>query len=188
MRSMSRRRAASAVELGHPDGLLVEAPRDGGQDGLGLLVHLLEHEVLVAALLGGLDVPVDLVDGALERPPAHVGDLDLAGPEVGDIALLEEDDPAGVGQHGGHVGGQEGLPVAEADDERHVHACPHDAVRLAPVDDRQRIGAAGAREGRPHGGREVAGIGLLDEVGDGLGVGLRFEGDDRPPRARRAAR
>ena len=35
-------------------------------DGVGLLVDLLEHERLVAALLGGLLVPVDLRDLALE--------------------------------------------------------------------------------------------------------------------------
>ena len=36
-------------------------------DGVGLLVDLLEHEGLVAALLGGVGVPVDLVRLALER-------------------------------------------------------------------------------------------------------------------------
>ena len=154
----------------------MDAAGDGGQDGLRLLVHLLEHEVLVAALLGGLDVPVDLVDGALERASEHVGDLDPPGPDVGDVALLEEDDASRVRQHGGHVGGQEGLAIAEADDERHVHARSHDAVRLALVDDGQRVGAARPLEGRAHGRGEVAGVGLLDEVRDGLRVGLRLEG------------
>ena len=44
--------------------------------GVGLLVDLLEHEGLVAALLGGLVVPVDLVDLALDR--AAVDGLDEA--------------------------------------------------------------------------------------------------------------
>ena len=45
-------------------------------DRLRLLVDLLEHEVVVAALLGGRGVPVDvevLADGGL---PGEVGDLD----------------------------------------------------------------------------------------------------------------
>jgi hypothetical protein len=37
------------------------------RDGVRLLVDLLEHEGLVAALLGLLGVPIDLVDLALER-------------------------------------------------------------------------------------------------------------------------
>ena len=44
-------------------------------DGVGLLVDLLEHERLVALLLGGLGVPVDLDDLALER--LAVGGLEL---------------------------------------------------------------------------------------------------------------
>ena len=55
----------------------------------------------------------------------------LSGPDVRDIALLEEDDAARVGEHGSHVGGQEGLAITEAHDERHVHAGAHDAVGLA---------------------------------------------------------
>ena len=176
MRSMSGSRSASDIQLRDADLLVVDAPRDGRQDGLGLLVHLLEHEVLVAALLGGLDVPVHLVDGTLQLAPEHVGDADASGPDVGHVALLEEDDATRVGQHGRDIGGQEGLAISEADDEGHVHAGAHDPLRLALVDDGQRIGAAGAPQGHAHGLREIALVGLLDEVGDGLGVGLRLEG------------
>ena len=44
------------------------------------------------------------------------------GPEVGHVALLEEDDPVGVGEDGRDVAGQEGLAVRQPDDEGHVHA------------------------------------------------------------------
>ena len=40
--------------------VVVDAAGDRGEQRLGLLVHLLEHEVRVAALLGRLDRPVDL--------------------------------------------------------------------------------------------------------------------------------
>ncbi len=80
-----------------------------------------------------------------------------------------------MGQHGRHVRGQEGLALPQAHDERHVHAGAHDAVGLALVDDRERIRAVGPLQGRAHGRREVTLVGLLDQVGDGLGVGLGAE-------------
>ena len=65
---------------------------------------------------------------------------------------------------------------------------PDDAVGLALVDDREGVGAVGALQGRAHGRREVAVVGLLDEVGDGLGVGLRVEDVAGGLELRRAAR
>ena len=44
------------------------------------------------------------------------------------------------------------------------------------MDDRQGVGAMGPPQGRAHGRGEVAVVGLLDEVRDGLGIGLRGEG------------
>ena len=61
------------------------------------------------------------------------------------------------------------------DDEGHVHLGADDALGLTLVDDRQRIGTVGALQGRTHGGREIAVVGLLHEMGDGLGVGLGVE-------------
>ena len=49
-----------AAVAGHPAG-------DGRPERQRLLVHLLEHEVVVAALLGGLERPVDDRDDALAR-------------------------------------------------------------------------------------------------------------------------
>ena len=47
--------------------LEVHAPGEGVLHGLGLLVDLLEHEVLVAALLGLDGVPVEALHGPLDR-------------------------------------------------------------------------------------------------------------------------
>ena len=56
------------VELGQIHAVRADrAVGDRLGDGVGLLVDLLEHERLVAALLGGVGVPVDLVGLALER-------------------------------------------------------------------------------------------------------------------------
>ncbi len=61
-------RLREALELLEPDVVLARHPTgDRLAQRLGLLVDLLEHEVLVAALLGGLGRPVDRRDRALLR-------------------------------------------------------------------------------------------------------------------------
>ena len=141
----------------------------------GLLVHLLEHEVLVAALLGSLDRPVDLGHQPLARRAVDAGDRHTLGRDVGDVALLEEDDALGVGQDGGDVRGEEVLALADADDERHVHARADQPVRLARVHDRDRVRAVRlAQRARTASARSPS-IGLFDEVRERLRVGVGSE-------------
>ena len=102
-----------------------------------------------------------------------VGDRDAPRPEVGDVAVLEEDDPVRVGQDRGDVRGEEALAVAETDDERHVLAGADQPVALADVHDDDGIGAFELAERLAERLGEVALVGLLDEVGDRLRVGLR---------------
>ena len=154
----------------------VDASGDRLAERFGLLVDLLEHEMLVAALLGRLGRPVDGRHRALERLAGDVGDGHAPRPDVGDVAVLEEDDLVGVGEDRGHVRGEEALAVAEADDERHVLAGADQAIALADVHDDDRVGAFELAQRVPHGVGEVALVGLLDEVGDRLGVGLGGQG------------
>ena len=104
--------------------------------------------------------------------PREVGHHHAGRPHVGDVALLQEDDPVGVGEDGRDVAGDEALLAVEADDERHVQAGPDQAADLAPVHDHQRVGALEAAQRGADGIREVALVGLLDQVGDRLGVRL----------------
>ena len=128
--------------------------------------------MLVAALLGGLGRPVDGRDRAFERRAGDIGDRHAPRPDVGDVAVLEEDDLVGVGEDRRHVRGEEALPVAQTDDERHVLAGADQPVALADVHDHDRVGALELPQGVADGVGEVALVGLLDEVGDRLGVGL----------------
>ena len=166
----------------------VDATGDRLAQRFGLLVDLLEHEVLVAALLGGLGRPVDGRDRAFQRRAGDIGDRHAPRPDVGDVAVLEEDDLVGVGEDRRHVRGEEALPVAETDDERHVLAGADQPVALADVHDDDRVGAFELAQGVTDGVGEVALVGLLDEMGDRLGVGLGGRACGRAPRARRAAR
>ena len=85
--------------------VLAEPAEQGVGDGLGLLGDLLEHEPVVAALLGGGGVPVDRVGGGLDRPPVEVGDGDAAvAVDLDDLVLAELERVAGVADEGGDVG------------------------------------------------------------------------------------
>ena len=152
---------------------------DGGAQRLGLLGDLLRHEVLEDALAG--DVAGFGHGGGL-LVDALAGDGGVGSAAVGEahhLAVLEEDDAAGVLQQRRQVAGHEHRAVAVADDDA---AGVGDAGRdqharlLAP----HRHDGGGALEAGDRAlGRlfEVAAVrdALGDEVGDDLGVGLGAE-------------
>ena len=86
------------LEVGEKDFAAVErdAAEGGVADGAGLLVDLFEHEVFVAGFSAWMGVPGDALGRALERVAVEVGELDAAGGEDGTVAVLQEDDVAGV--------------------------------------------------------------------------------------------
>ena len=86
---------------------------------------------------------------------------------------------AGVADERGHVGAEEVLALAEADDERAVAAGADDGVRLVGVHGEQGEGAVQVGHGLAHGRGQVAGAveGRAEQVGDDLGVGLGGELD-----------
>ena len=131
--------------------------------------------MLVAALLGGLDRPVDARDRPLLHDPREVGHAHRVRVQVRHVPLLEEDDPTGMAEHRGDIGREQVLALAEADDEGHVVARPDEPVGLAPVEDRDGIGAVRLAQRGPQRVRDVARVRLLHEMGEHLGVGLRAE-------------
>ena len=149
---------------------------DTADDGLGerlwLLVDLLEHEVFVATLLGGLRCPVDGGHGPLEWRAVDVREGHAPRPQVGDVTVLEKDDLVGVGQDRRDIGGQEALALAQAHHERDVLARADQPVPLAAMHDRDRIGSFEPPQGFAHGIGEIASVGLLHEVGDRLRIRL----------------
>ena len=111
-------------------------------DGVRLLVDLLEHEGLVAALLGGLLVPVDLVDRALDGLAGGGEELDAVAAHDDDLVVLDQLHAAGVGQEGGDGGGDELLAVAAADDQRALLAGADEQVGLVGGHGDERVVAA----------------------------------------------
>ena len=100
----------------------VEPAEQGVGDGLGLLGDLLEHEVVVAALLGGGDVPVDVEGLAVDGVAGEVGDGVAVGADLDDLVLTELDGVAGVADEGRDVAGEEVLALADAEHQRRVAA------------------------------------------------------------------
>ena len=145
--------------------------------GVRLLVDLLEHERLVAALLGLLGVPVDRLDCTVDRFAGGGEELDAVRPRPDDLVVLDVLHLAGVGEEGGYAGGEELLAVTAADDERALLAGADDHAGLVGGDGHERVVAAQAVVGAPHRLGQVAGLVELagDQVRHHLDVGLGGE-------------
>jgi hypothetical protein len=88
------------------------------------------------------------------------------------VSLLEEHDSPGMGEDRRHIAGDEALLPVQPDDEGDVLAGPDEPADLALVHDDEGIRSLELAERRPHRIGEVALVGLLDEMGDRLGIGL----------------
>ena len=97
-----------------------------------LLVDLLVHEVVVAALLGGGGVPVDLVTAVPSAGlPSKSDDLVAVGGDRDDLVLAELERVAGVVDERRDVGAEEHLAVADADDQRGLRRAADDEPGLS---------------------------------------------------------
>ena len=128
-------------EVVQHDLAVLDARLDGGLEGVRLLHDLLEHEVLIAALLRRRDVPRDVGDLLLDRAAHRVVDRDPLRREVGDLALLQVDDVLRVRHEGRHVGAEEVLPHPDAQDQRRGVAGREQAAVLLRAQDAEGIGA-----------------------------------------------
>ena len=152
------------------------AARDRLGDRVGLLVDLLEHERLVAGLLGRLLVPVDLGDLAVDRLASRRHERDALGAHDDDLAVLDDLDLARLGEEGRDRGGDELLAVAAADHQRALLAGADEDVGVVEAhrDEREvalELGVGGADGLLERAERHV----VRDQVGDDLGVGVRGE-------------
>ena len=117
------------VELQRPVGVVPAEQRVG--DRARLLEDLLAHEPVVAVLLGGRQVPVDVVAAGPRPgvPSKSVTSTPVAG-DRDDLVLAELERLAGVLDERRDVGAEEVLAVAEPDDQRRVAARRDDPRRV----------------------------------------------------------
>ena len=141
-------------------------------------MDLLLHEVAVGTELEGGERDVGDVDLALGGAAVAVEDPHAGAAHAGHVALLEVDHASRRGEHRGHVGRDEVLAFAEADEQRAADARAGKGLRRGGRHDRDRVRADEIAHGTLRGGEEIAGLAVVvvDEVGDDLGVGLRLEG------------
>ena len=165
----------------HLAGVLRHAAENRFARGGRLLEDLLEHEVLVAGLLGHDRIPQHALRRLRDRPAEEVGELDAGARDDRHLLVAEEDDVARVAEDRGDVRRDEELAVAEADDDRRAVADGDDLFRIVGRDQHQREQPAHQQQRAPHRVLEAVVLHLaLDEVRDDLGVGL---GDERVPLA-----
>ena len=130
------------LEIGQADALeeelaVARAVADRLAHRLGLLVDLLEHERLVAALLGRLVVPVDLDHVGLDDLAAAVEDRAL-GRDRDDVAVVDQLHAARLREEGCDRRREEHLALADADDERRLVARADEQVGMVVVDHDER--------------------------------------------------
>ena len=172
------------LELAQGERVEQPVPADAVADRLGhglrLLPDLLEHEGLVAALLGALVVPVDLLRLGCVDLRAVGEAADALGSHLDHLAVAWMEDDPGLAEKRRDRGGEEVLAVAEPDDERRLVPDAGEQVRLVVVDRHDREVALELRVDAGERLREIAVVLLLEKVDDDLGVGLRREGMAAP--------
>src|SRR5688500_5754183 len=107
---------------------MADAVADRLRDGLRLLVDLLEHERLVAALLGAFVVPVELEGIVLDDRAVGAGERGAGGGDLDDVAVVWELDAPRLAEEGGSVRSEEHLALADTDYERRLMACRDEQV------------------------------------------------------------
>src|SRR5262249_17989874 len=145
-------------------------------DCVRLLVDLLEHERLVAGLLGRLVVPVDLDSLAHDLSVLDVDEARTLRRDRDDLAVVDQLNLPRLAEEGDRRRREEHLPVARAAEQRALPACADQLARVVVVDDDEREVSFELRVRRANGLAEVAAVVALDKVRDDLCVGLGVEG------------
>ena len=160
----------------HLSGLRFELFPEGVLDRLGLLEDLLEHEVGVTPLLGGLPVQRDRSGLAAKGDSLEALQGDPCGAHESHLTVAQDQDLACLPEKRRDVRGHEPLPLPAPDDERRA-AAAHRNQRLGEVfgDADDREGSPKIVRGTPHGGRKSLPLVLFNEVRDHLRVGPRAE-------------
>ncbi len=96
---------------------VLEVTEQGVRDGGRLLLDLLEHEVVVAALLGGGEIPVDAERAALRLGSVEVQNRVPVRGDHHDLVLPQLDRVTSVLDERRDIGPEERLSLADTDDE-----------------------------------------------------------------------
>ena len=174
----ARKRLRSDVQILEEDLAALErhAAENRVARGRGLLIDLLEHEVLVAALLRRDRIPQHALRRLGDRLAVVVGELDARARDDGHLFIPEEHDIASMGEDGRDVGGDEEFVLTEADHDRRTVADGDDFFRVFERQQHDGEHAAHVGERTAHGVLQAVIAHLaLHQVRDDLGVGFGLE-------------
>ncbi|VWM24241.1 Uncharacterised protein [Collinsella intestinalis] len=165
-----------------------QTPHQRVADHAGLLADLLHHEIRVAALLGRIDIPIDVRDRGLDGAALRIGVGDALRRKTGELAVLQHHNVARGVDERDDIRCDVASPLPAADDDRAVLARDGDHTRLIGAHRRQPVRAHHVRAGLANCGHEIARglrgaagairrplIGLLDEMREHLGIRLALE-------------
>jgi hypothetical protein len=147
----------------------------GVPDGSRLLVDLLEHEVLEAALLCHDGIPGDPLNLLADGAARSVQDPDAAFGDHSDLVVVQEEHVPCVVEDRRDVGRHEELAVPEAHHQGRPVPRRHDLLRLPRIQRGQGVHPLQPGDRLLNGRLEWPRVVLLDQVSDHLGVGLSFE-------------
>ena len=134
--------------------------------------------MLEAALFRLDGVPGDVLYLALHGLAGEIQQLHAVGRQHRQLAVGQEEDVAGVVEHGGDVGSDEVFILAQPDHRRRPLTDGDDLLGVARGENGQSEDAAQLHSGAAHGflqRKAVAALVLLHQMGDDLGVGLGYE-------------
>ena len=117
--------------------------------------------MVIAALFRRVHVPVDVVMLLFDGTAALVIDADTGGGDDGHLAVIHIHDVAGMAQQGRHVGGDEVLPLAIAQQQRRVLPGSDQAVRRVGTQDAQRVSALHCRQHTGDSLKHVAALAVI---------------------------
>src|SRR6266699_3281203 len=103
-------------------------------DGARLLVNLLEHKMLEAALLSHYRIPGNSLNRRLDRIALEISYAHRVFREHGDFTVAEKKDVARMLQDGRNIRGDKKLAISEADDDGWSLTHGNNGVRLVGVD------------------------------------------------------
>ncbi|MPM81834.1 hypothetical protein SDC9_128891 [bioreactor metagenome] len=128
---------------------------DGAANSVRLLHNLLEHEVGVATLFSGRNVPVHGAAGFFHRDKLTVKHVDAPGRHHRDFPVVHIGHVPGVFNHCRHVGGNKIAVLAIAQDQRTVLPGGNQRIRIVGADDAEGIGTLNTPQDAAHGLQHV---------------------------------
>ena len=160
--------------------VLVEPAHQGVADSGRLIVDFLLHEGAEPALFRGGGIPLHLKRLALGLIASEINDVVAGGGDGDDLVVRHFHRILGVVNEPRHVGAEEVLALAQANDQRGIPAGGNNPIREICVQRQQRERTLQPVAGQPHGFGEVALAGAVHKVGQQggghLGVGFGLKG------------